>query len=859
MEFVDGLDLAKLVKAKGPMSVAHAAYFVHQAALGLQHAHEQGMVHRDIKPGNLMLARKGDKSIVKVLDFGLAKATRESPLDGGLTQEGQMLGTPDFIAPEQIRDAQSAGIQADIYSLGCTLYYLLTGKPPFEAKSLYDLLQAHFSMDAQPLNLTRPDVPVELAALVAKMMAKDIDRRFQTPGAVAESLKPFFRKAVSAARAEISTFGEPKARLNDVKGPIPATDSATQDAPKQSGAASLSQPSSPALPAGRALAEPANSVDVAPAANVASSGPRSRRRWKSRPVATAAGAFGVLILGIIILIFTKDGPVTVKTENGKSVTIAGATNQDRGGSSANEGKPSDSRVKAGERTTSAFVSDQATVREPSTAGADTAWADHPKATTTPTPAAVAVTQPRMASANPPVYINSIRMKLALLPGGEFMMGAPDNDELAHPIEKPQHQVGLSPFFMGVYEVTQAQYKAVMGNNPSYFSATGGGKNQINGEPTDEQPVEKVTWLDAAMFCNKLSEREGRSLFYQETGQDDRAKRTGPGYRLPTEAEWEFACRAGAQTRYCFGDDAWILSKYTGTGGRPHAVGTTHPNRFGLYDMHGNVWEWCSDWFGPEYYSQPHSRDPQGPPLGGKRVYRGGGWDSDPFKCTSTYREKDPPLDTNIIVGFRIALSGPAETAGLTLIPSPSPTATSDNGTRTPPSDAKPDRVPTETAETGLPGRGGPVTAAGLPKGKQPPVTENSIGMKLALIPGGEFTMGSPDSDLWAGVNEKPQHRVRFEQSFYLGVCEVTQSQYRTVTADFPEKNVWFVDGDDIPIYYVSWKDALEFCNALSKRERLTPYYNVNGGLRTGGDGYRLPTEAEWEYACRGTRVPLPLR
>ena len=109
MEYVDGLDLAKLVKTKGPTSVAHAAYFVHQAALGLQHAHEQGMVHRDIKPGNLMLARKGEKSIVKVLDFGLAKASRESPLDGGLTHEGQMLGTPDFIAPEQISDAPVRG------------------------------------------------------------------------------------------------------------------------------------------------------------------------------------------------------------------------------------------------------------------------------------------------------------------------------------------------------------------------------------------------------------------------------------------------------------------------------------------------------------------------------------------------------------------------------------------------------------------------------------------------------------------------------------------------------------------------------------------------------------------------------
>ena len=131
MEYVEGLDLAKLVKASGPLPVAHACYFIYQAALGLQHAHEHGMVHRDIKPANLMLAREGKKAIVKVLDFGLAKVTSEGQVDGGLTHEGQMLGTPDYIAPEQIRDAQSADIRADIYSLGCTLYYLLTGGPPF--------------------------------------------------------------------------------------------------------------------------------------------------------------------------------------------------------------------------------------------------------------------------------------------------------------------------------------------------------------------------------------------------------------------------------------------------------------------------------------------------------------------------------------------------------------------------------------------------------------------------------------------------------------------------------------------------------------------------------------------------------
>ena len=146
MEYVEGLDLARMVKAKGPLPVAHACNFVHQAALGLQHAHEQGMVHRDIKPGNLMLSRDRDRAVVKVLDFGLAKAERETgttrPVgpdrrirgQPALTATGQMLGTPDYIAPEQIPDAQAADIRADIYSLGCTLYYLLTGGPPFRAR-----------------------------------------------------------------------------------------------------------------------------------------------------------------------------------------------------------------------------------------------------------------------------------------------------------------------------------------------------------------------------------------------------------------------------------------------------------------------------------------------------------------------------------------------------------------------------------------------------------------------------------------------------------------------------------------------------------------------------------------------------
>jgi serine/threonine protein kinase/WD40 repeat protein/cyclophilin family peptidyl-prolyl cis-trans isomerase len=195
MEYVQGEDLAKVVKAHGPLSIPDACNYAQQVALGLQHAHENGMVHRDIKPQNLILTRKGESHIVKILDFGLAKATREKGEDSTLTGTGQMLGTPDYIAPEQTRDAASADIRADIYSLGCTLYYLLTGGPPFTGKSLYDILQAHHSAEPKPLNVARPEVPKELAAVVQKMMAKEPAQRYQTPAEVAEALAPFINPA----------------------------------------------------------------------------------------------------------------------------------------------------------------------------------------------------------------------------------------------------------------------------------------------------------------------------------------------------------------------------------------------------------------------------------------------------------------------------------------------------------------------------------------------------------------------------------------------------------------------------------------------------------------------------------------
>ncbi len=233
MEYVEGEDLDKVVKRQGPLPVAHACHYVSHAALGLQHAHEQGMVHRDIKPPNLILTRRGKKHVVKVLDFGLAKAVREGEAATDLTGAGAMMGTPAYMAPEQAQDAAAADIRADIYSLGCTLYFLLTGAPPFAGASIYAILKAHESTEATPLHQKRPGLPAELSAVVARMMAKDPARRFQKPIDAAKALAPFIKPGSLPAPepiqppplAKILTEWPPTAEAPKRREPAPAAPS----------------------------------------------------------------------------------------------------------------------------------------------------------------------------------------------------------------------------------------------------------------------------------------------------------------------------------------------------------------------------------------------------------------------------------------------------------------------------------------------------------------------------------------------------------------------------------------------------------------------------------------------------------
>ena len=248
--------------------------------------------------------------------------------------------------------------------------------------------------------------------------------------------------------------------------------------------------------------------------------------------------------------------------------------------------------------------------------------------------------------------NGVTMKLVRIPAGTFTMGSPAAEPGHTPDEGPQHEVTISKlFYVGIYTVTQAQYEQVMGTNPSFFKGA-------------NNPVETVSWDDATEFCKKLSQKTGKRV------------------RLPTEAQWEYACRAGTTTDYNTGATlnpgqadclfsassaspgyweklkGWVRSFFPEpkqTRGGPKPVGSFKPNGFGLYDMHGNIWQWCADWHGDDYYANSPAMDPAGPESGACRVLRGGCWYGYPQFCRSADRYWSVPDVRYFTIGFRVVL------------------------------------------------------------------------------------------------------------------------------------------------------------------------------------------------------------
>ena len=233
------------------------------------------------------------------------------------------------------------------------------------------------------------------------------------------------------------------------------------------------------------------------------------------------------------------------------------------------------------------------------------------------------TEPPSPAGQGDVMLDSVTgMKLVYVPEGCFMMGS---NEIGDD-EKPVHKVCVDAFRMGKYEVTQGQWRKVLRTNPAHF------------QKGDSYPMEQVSWWDVQKFIAELNSKTGRK------------------YRLPTEAEWEYACRANGSGKYCGGDTADALAwSWENSDKSTHPAGKKQSNGFGLHDMSGNVWEWCSDWYATDYYSTSPPDNPTGPSSGSYRVIRGGGWDYIPGFVRSAFRYGSTPDYSSSILGFRLVL------------------------------------------------------------------------------------------------------------------------------------------------------------------------------------------------------------
>jgi formylglycine-generating enzyme required for sulfatase activity len=384
-------------------------------------------------------------------------------------------------------------------------------------------------------------------------------------------------------------------------------------------------------------------------------------------------------------------------------------------------------------------------------------------------------------------IASIEKQMVIVPAGRFMMGD-QSDRLE------RFQVTITkPFYMGKYEVTQEQWESVMGNNPSEAKGA-------------KLPVTDVSWEDCQDFIKKLNAK------------------TNGGYRLPTEAEWEYACRAGTTTAYSFGDSLSKSDANYGdrTAGSIKPVGTYKPNAFGLYDMHGNVMEWCNDWFDSFLQKDGEVTDRKGPATGDTRVLRGGSFIVNASGASSFTRIFNFPTLRVNFCGFRLARTADTKTAvGAPKVPIPEPAVVMPatvNILVAPFTEAKAKEV-----------------QKSLAKSLQKEVEEKvdlgqGIKLNLVLIPAGKFMMGSPASEE-DRFDDETQHEVTLTKPFYMGKYEVTQEQWEGLMENNPSK----IKGAKYPVTNVSWEDCQEFIKKLNAKP--------NGG-------YRLPTEAEWEHACR---------
>ena len=920
MECVEGSDLAEIVKKQGALPLAQALDCVLQAARGLEHAHTEGVVHRDIKPANLLLDKKGT---VKILDMGLARFDTLAGGDEGLTGTGNIMGTVDFMSPEQAEDTKHADARADIYSLGCTLWYLLTAEKLYEVGTVMKKLLAHREMPIPSLTSARPDVPPAVDAVFRRMVAKRPEERYQTMTEVIAALEAA-RHGRGGLLAEGSqVLPDPEASDPGLASFFKSLGDGTGTAV---GAATVQKPAARGAVPDDTSSRQIDSLTRPPRVSPLASGSRNptgiNLGWAMLQLRTSRGAQviaaaaaclllagGYLLYSVIIKVETPHGTLVIDcnvpgaeifVDEQKKTTIAIPGDPQKVAVEVQPGQHKLKVTKGGFQThTETFTltsnkskSIKVSLQLSAEPAASLANMTPPRLRAPFTFAEAKERQQNWANflGTTVGATNSLGVKMVLIPPGEFLMGSTDEQvatafKVAEEVkadqitkdriqqgERPQHRVVITkPFLMGVTEITIGQFKK--------FSATGyqteaekaaiaakasqpppatPGQVQTGSStpiPTylspgyivyDNSPAAAITWNDAVAYCKWLSEQEKAT------------------YRLPTEAEWEYACRAGATTQYSFADDVALLEQHgwynQNAGNKSHPVGTRWANDFGLHDMHGNLYEWCHDFYAEKWYEQSPTDDPQGPSSGSYRVMRSGAAYSNASACRSATRFRSMPSSRTFYEGFRIVrvLEGrknelQSQIANLksqmpnSKLPAPLPAKA--------PFDAKAARAHQEAWAGHL--------------GVSVEIS-NSAGGRCRLIPPGEFIMGSTQQEMefWQKqepkpktregmVAEVPQHQVRITKPFYAGIHEVTIREFRefaratgfkpggpgfklvggawTAHADCTWENPGWQPDPEEPVTCIGLADAQAFCQWLSRKEQRS---------------WRLPTEAEWEYMAR---------
>ncbi|HVU16328.1 MAG TPA: SUMF1/EgtB/PvdO family nonheme iron enzyme [Candidatus Didemnitutus sp.] len=663
MEYVKGESLSKLALSQpdGAFTMGRLKPWVQQFCAALTYAHEEAkVVHRDLKPANLML---DGQDRLKITDFGIARSITESV--SRISAQAGSSGTPSYMSPQQMM-GELPSVADDIYSLGATLYELLTGKPPFYTGDIIAQVQGKVPPGVMARRkelglidppLGGPVVSAEWEETIAACLAKERASRPESAAEVAERLGVAATTGSTRSaktRPTVATVpppppppaaansGSTKVVVSVIAGVVVLGLIVWLIASRGHNSPDVTRYTPGNQPPAATVAAPATVTKPLPAATATTGGLVVRTNPDGAEVALGTVGSGK---GPVTFRDLAPGPYPLTARASGFDDWSGSVDIRAGNFAEKEislvrstgrivitGSPSGAEVFDGERRLGTLpltldaqsagpvhVTVRARGFQSQSLNGDLARHGELKLSASLEKLPTIEPGARWTIADP-------RLEMMPIAAGAFLLGSESGDK----DEAPVTRVTLShPFWISRTEITQAQWSAVMGKNPSQFQGA-------------DRPVEQVDWNDAVKYCQLLTDR-GRTAGWLPAGYE---------FHLPTEAQWEYACRAGTTDEFG-GDSAEVMWFSDNGANETHPVGGKKANAWGLSDMHGNVWEWCLDWYG--HYPGGSVADPTGPVTGTRRVVRGGSWSSSSSRARASVRDGWKPQEKGNTVGLRIVL------------------------------------------------------------------------------------------------------------------------------------------------------------------------------------------------------------